>query len=583
MGDIGRTGRRLTLLALMGLVAVLAFWAFFGSTSADYVGSEKCGDCHDGNYETWRETLHGIDFADPEEYSYNKYTRGGNDTTGEMGSCAPCHMVGWNDEANGGVIESEPWNSTHNLPLGSIGCENCHGPGGDHVDDRSGNPEYMQATEFTYSLSCAGWSTVANDDRPGSTFDGETIMMCHDGGRMGGIPDEEIPGYYDSVHAGGIGSSSPKGNPDCYHCMAANGFISVTIEGEDPPEADDFEEVDGEYFVDGELVVYGIYCGVCHDPHEHSEETHFQLRAPEDEICELCHYNTHEFPDTHVRHGTTEFRNGLQGKDVPVIEFMSEVSCPECHMFGTGHRAEVIIVGHSFEIVPQACTNCHSMYTNETAQAWIDLQHAQYNDWVAAFGDGETSGILLEAHERMVWAMDNDLWTEDLNMTYLEAEWNYALVTQDGSMMAHNPEFGRTLFEVSMEKFEEVLENSEWGGVEGTLTWDNGDAIEGAKIMDGATTAATTDADGKYFFWADSGTRNFLVEDADGNLLGSINADVTTMQNVTKDVAFEEPSTGGGGDNGDDEETDTMTYVFIGIIVLLIIILIVVAMMGKKE
>ncbi len=582
MGDIGRTGRRLTLLALMGLVAVLAFWAFFGSTSADYVGSEKCGDCHDGQYDDWRATMHGIDFANPEEYSYNKYTRYGSDAAnGTFGSCAPCHTTGWGDSDNGGTIPTEAWNSTHNLPLGSIGCENCHGPGGDHVDDRSGNPEYMQATEFTYSLSCAGWATVANDDRPGADFEGENIQMCHDGYRMGGTIGDYV-GYYDSVHAGGIGSDSPKGNPDCYHCMAASGFIDVTIGGEDPPEADDFEVVDGEYFVDGELVVYGIYCGVCHDPHpDEAEGEDFQLRASEEEICELCHYNTHEFPDTHVRHGTTEFRNGLNGKDVPVIEYMAEVSCPECHMWASsGHGDPPVKVGHSFEWAPQACVACHSMYTNDTAQEYVDGIHTDYEAWVAMFGDAE-SGLLFEIEERMAWAMANDLWDEETNMTYLEAEWNYAYPTQDGSMGAHNPEFMDAMFESAYEKFEEVLDNTNYGGVEGTIKWAKGDAIEGAKIIDGhGETMDTTDADGTYFFWTEAGgMRTFIVENADGKVIGSINADVTVMQNVTKDVEFEKAT--GGEDDG--EETDTMTYVFIGIIVLLIIILIVVAMMGKKS
>jgi hypothetical protein len=367
--------------------------------------------------------------------------------------------------------------------------------------------------------------------------------------------------------------------------MAANGFIDVTINGEDAPDEEDFSEEDGVWRVDGELVVYGIYCGLCHDPHpDEGEEMDYQLRAPEEEICELCHYNTHEFPDTHVRHGTTEFRNGLNGKDVPVIEYMPEVSCPECHMWASsGHGTPPVKVGHSFEWAPQACVECHSMYSNESAEAYVDAIHSQYNDWVTNFGDGETSGILFEVEERKAWAMANDLWDEDTNMTYLEAEWNYAYPTQDGSMGAHNPEFMVAMFESSMEKFEMVLDNTEMGGVEGTLTWDNDDAIEGAVIKDGSgATMDTTDADGMYFFWADSGVKTFLVYDADGDLVGSINTEVTTMQNVTKDVTFEKPTSGGGGGD-DEEETDTMTYVFIGIIVLLIIILIVVAMMGKKE
>jgi len=565
LGDIGRTGRRLTLLAIMGLVAVLAFWAFFGSTSADYVGSEKCGDCHDGNYEDWEETLHGIDFSvwDYHDVPTNKYTyAGGNDTTGAFGGCASCHVVGWDDTENGGVITSEPWNSTHNLPLGSIGCENCHGPGSGHVDDRSGNPDYMVMGEFQYSLSCAGWNTVANDDRG-------DIVLCHDGGRMGGIPDDDVPGYYDSAHAGGIGPSSPKGNPDCYHCMAADGFISITIDGNAAPD-----EVP-------EDAVYGIYCGACHDPHPEEEGEHFQLRAPEEDLCELCHYNTHIFPDTHVRHPTTEFRNGLNGKDVEEIKFMEEVSCPECHMWGTGHRSDPIIVGHSFIPDTRGCVDCHSMYTNETAQLWVDGIQAQFEDLLAPFGNS-TTGLIGDVEARKAWSMENDLWTETLNMTYLEGMWNYEYPHQDGSEGVHNPGFMRAMFASATEKFETVLEGTEMGNIQGTVTWDGGDAIEGAKVIDGnGMTKATTDADGMYAFSTGTGLRTFIVEDADGVVVGSITETVVLMQNVTKDVTFEEPSTGDG--DGDGEDTDTMTYVFIGIIVLLIIILIVVAMMGKKE
>jgi predicted CXXCH cytochrome family protein len=589
LGDIGRIGRRLTVLALLGLLAVLAFWAFFGSTSADYVGSEKCGDCHSGNYDDWRATLHGIDFANPEEYSYNKYTRGSSDAeNGTFGSCAPCHTTGWDDMANGGTDPDEAWNSTHNLPLGSIGCENCHGPGGDHIDDRAGNPEFMQLGEFTYSLACAGWATTSNTDRPGAEFEGETIQMCHDGYRMGGTIGDYV-GYYDSAHAGGIDSSSPKGNPSCYHCMAADGFISVTIEGNDAPDEITYDETADKYYVDGKEVVYGIYCLACHDPHPDADaEGHdYQLRADEDEICTLCHYNTHEYPTDHISHPTSEFRAGINGKDVPEIEFMEEVSCPECHMWASsGHGTPPVHVGHSFEVAPQACVACHSMYTNESAQAWIDGVHEDWDAWMAMFGDGET-GLMADAEARMAWAEENGLWDDATDTLYWEAYWDYGYPEADGSMGAHNPVFMDKMFDAAYEKFQMVMDNTNMGGVEGTVTWTkSGDAIEGAKIMDGhGTTVATTDADGKYFFWAMAdGANTYVIEDSEGTVIGSMSADATVMTNVTKDVSLEKPSGGGDdGEDGEDEGLDTMHYAFIGIIVLLIIILIVVAMMGKKS
>ncbi len=554
----------------MGLIALLAVLAFFANTSADYVGSEACGasGCHKGNYEALGDTLHGIDFSDWDYHGTptNKYTMYSSDAANiTFGSCAPCHVVGWNDADNSGTKEAEPWNSTHNLPLGSIGCENCHGPGGDHVDDRSGNPEYMVMGEFQYSLSCAGWATTSNTERPGADYGGESITMCHDGGRMGGIPDDEIPGYYDSGHVSGV-PAFVQGNADCYHCMASSGFIEVTIDG------NVVEEVPDD-------AVYGIYCGACHDPHPEEEGEHFQLRAPEDEICELCHYNTHEFPDTHVRHPTTEFRNGLNGKDVPVIEYMPDVSCPECHMYGTGHRAEVIIVGHSFDVVPQACVDCHSMYTNETAEAYIDTIQSQYDDLVTPFGNA-TTGLIGEVEAQKEYAIANGLWTDDINMTYLEGMWNYEYPHQDGSHGAHNPDFMVAMFSSARMKFEEVLEDTAMGNVTGDIKWKDGDAIEGAKIMDSAgVTIATTDADGAYQFFYDEGTWTFFVNDADGKAVGTINSvAVTTMQDTSVGTTEFEKSVG----EGDDEDTDSMTYVFIGIIIVLIIILIAMAMMGNK-
>ena len=218
------------------------------------------------------------------------------------------------------------------------------------------------------------------------------------------------------------------------------------------------------------------------------------------------------------------------------------------------------------------------MYSNETAQAWIDAVQAQFENLLAPFGNS-TTGLIGDVEARKAWAMENDLWSETTNMTYLEGMWNYEYPHRDGSDGVHNPEFMRAMFMSATEKFEMVLEDTDMGGVQGTIKWAEGDAIEGAKIIDGAgVTKATTDADGAYAFFTDTGLRTFIVENDKGKVIGSINAEVTVMQNVTKDVEFEEPT----GD-GDGEDTDTMTYVFIGIIVLLIIILIVVAMMGKKE
>jgi hypothetical protein len=552
------------LTALMGLIAVLAILAFLGNTTADYVGSEKCGEsgCHNTQYDAWADTLHGIDFSDWDYHGTptNKYTMYGPDeANGSFGSCAPCHVVGWKDAENGGTIEEEPWNSTHNLPLGSIGCENCHGPGSDHVDDRSGNPEYMMMGEFAYSLSCAGWATENNTVRHGSTYDGEPIMMCHDGGRMGGIPDEEIAGYYDSGHVSGI-PSFVQGNADCYHCMASTGFIEVTIEGGTVDEVPDD-------------AVYGIFCLACHDPHPEEEGEHYQLRAPEDEICELCHYNTHIFPDTHVRHPTTEFRKGINGQDVPVTTYMDEVTCPECHMYGTGHRAEVIIVGHSFDVVPQACVDCHSMYTNETAWEWVE-ETQEHIEMLAA----EVDPLWEEAMAAREWATGNDTLTEDVNMTYLKGEWNIEYVHQEGSGGVHNPPYAEALIAKSMEQFKMVIDALDMGEVKGQLKWDDDAPIAGAVVKDGmGATVATADSNGSYMFFAPSGAAVYTVY-SEGELIGTIDAtavmhDVADVGTTTITKAVE--PTDDDDDDEDEPLLNTLSYILIVIIIILIVVMVI--------
>jgi Cytochrome c554 and c-prime len=83
-----------------------------------YVGSLSCKPCHDSEYEKWQSTHHAKAYATLEQV--------GSEADPE---CVVCHTVGMDYES--GFVSPEK--SGH---LEGVGCENCHGPGSEHV--RSG-------------------------------------------------------------------------------------------------------------------------------------------------------------------------------------------------------------------------------------------------------------------------------------------------------------------------------------------------------------------------------------------------------------------------------------------------------------
>jgi len=90
-----------------------------------YVGSQVCKECHDSEYEKWRETGHAHAYATLEE--------AGSQFDPE---CVVCHVVGMDYES--GFISAEETGHMRN-----VGCENCHGPGSEHVET-SGEADFTQ-------------------------------------------------------------------------------------------------------------------------------------------------------------------------------------------------------------------------------------------------------------------------------------------------------------------------------------------------------------------------------------------------------------------------------------------------------
>lgn len=85
------------------------------TTTATYVGSESCKQCHEKDYEIWSKSGHAHAFA--------TLQRTGSEADPH---CVKCHSVGF-DQPSG-----------YRRPLGSsslidVGCESCHGPASEHL------------------------------------------------------------------------------------------------------------------------------------------------------------------------------------------------------------------------------------------------------------------------------------------------------------------------------------------------------------------------------------------------------------------------------------------------------------------
>lgn len=113
-----------------------------------YRGSESCQDCHEYAYEIWKDGHEGpdnpagvgphyratLDLTDPSERVWV--------TREKDPECLSCHVTGWNPQ---GYFPYETgFTKIEDVELHGNGCENCHGPGSQHVDAEN---EDIEATE----------------------------------------------------------------------------------------------------------------------------------------------------------------------------------------------------------------------------------------------------------------------------------------------------------------------------------------------------------------------------------------------------------------------------------------------------
>ena len=100
--------------------------------SRKFVGSETCGECHTQAFAKWETTGHAHATK-----SISEPTQRAEIARNFDPECISCHVTGWNAQ-NYYPYKSGYDPLTQSPHLLGNGCENCHGPGADHVAAEQG-------------------------------------------------------------------------------------------------------------------------------------------------------------------------------------------------------------------------------------------------------------------------------------------------------------------------------------------------------------------------------------------------------------------------------------------------------------
>jgi hypothetical protein len=127
-----------------------------------YVGSAACEDCHPHAFKVWKDSRHNHAYqtlVDARRPSLRQYDP----------ECIVCHTVGFGYQTGFRDAEKTP-------KLKDVGCENCHGPASEHVN----NPNNPQWRALLNPWKAKENETEAEKTRREGRIDDETCQRCHD-------------------------------------------------------------------------------------------------------------------------------------------------------------------------------------------------------------------------------------------------------------------------------------------------------------------------------------------------------------------------------------------------------------------
>ena len=491
---------------------------FVGAT---YMGLQVCASCHSGafanvpdKYSTYTNTPHASFFAraiDGVESSH--YSK----------SCISCHVVGYDTNSfafNGGfddmatqlgwtfpsVLTNGNWAA---MPfqlqnLANIQCENCHGPGSQHI----------------YSQGITG-----NTNAISVTMMSGDCSQCHDSLNTHFKSAE----WNNSLHAAPSRTPSGVNRPQCVRCHTGAGFNGWATAGGMMTQnlyptniiwANDYTT---------NIIAYNstsptyttpqtppnttynpIGCQACHDPHDASNPHQLRMstsitlsdgtvvtNAGAGGFCMECHnsrngsvtnmmvkypmnqpnwaggvsFGTHDSPQGDMLEGVNAVTYGRAIPDSPHKDVVTD-TCAGCHMQAVGSTDPAFLQagGHTFKMsyatngtevaLTTVCSQCHGKLDD------FNFPVADYNN------DGIIEGVQTEVQHLLdklstlmppsgYKANPNDYVADgkvktsvstytNMPAKFLNAAYNFQFVSMDGSLGVHNAAFAVGILKASI-------------------------------------------------------------------------------------------------------------------------------------
>jgi hypothetical protein len=346
-------------------------------------------------------------------------------------------QTGWKFPA---VLTNGNWASMQtNYPalcnVANIQCENCHGPGSQHL---------------VYN------GLLGNTNCIDVNWDAGNCGQCHDAKSH----HVKVPEWNNSKHAITVTDPSGPGRESCVACHTGMGFAERGA-------------------ATTNTTYVPITCAGCHDPHDATNPHQLRNVGPvtladsttvagygTSELCMNCHHarasatnSVATFPITGGRFGPhhgpqTDIFMGVNGytygQNIPSSAHRDALTngCVTCHMQPTaaGDPAFLLAGGHTFSVIytngstniqmTAACAQCHGPITT------FNMQRADYN------GDGIIEGVQTEVQHLLdrlstLLPPDNSVKTslspqKSWTTSQLAAAWNWSIVMEDRSRGVHN-------------------------------------------------------------------------------------------------------------------------------------------------
>ncbi len=368
----------------------------------------QCGECHPSQQGDWVQTAHAA--------AYDTLAAIGQE--GPDRSCAPCHNI--SDKGNFLVDETVGFVAEGGNPhLRNVQCENCHGPGAEHLAEPTDKP--IAPIAVSADVGC-----------------GE----CHQDAHHPFVEEWEESAHSRSLLAAG---GRVVTDPNCAYCHVAQSFVEfVKSDGVNRITTSEPEP---------------ITCVACHDPHGNGNEKQLRLIAGEPIVCAFCHNSEDAMIGDAPHHPQADVLLGRSGFFFPGVEDPGPAThgnletnpdlCAGCHVVTVPYMREGDVeipaqVGHTFEPIPvineetgernfENCADCHSNPAS-VYMAW-----------------GEKFDALIE---ELGSALDEVPEDQRESEAYQGALFNYELLEADSSGGVHNPRLAETLLESSVAALE---------------------------------------------------------------------------------------------------------------------------------